>query len=289
VVLLRHVLSFVVRRSLPYLRRYSPGPIFCVPGDVIGDEIFLEGLYEGELLTTTFDVLLGGRRRQFADSVCLDIGANIGNHSLFLQKRFATVLAFEPNPVFCLAFRATMACNGVQNVRLFEVGLGAAPERLPYMQAAPNNLGGSRFLKSGEADTTGMTASLEIVRGDDLLTKEELPPISFIKIDVEGLELEVLTELRKILERHSPLIAFESHPELDRAAAEAVLAHLQQLGYAFFYTCERQRVAPQASMVKKVLNRLQHGWRSRPTQVRELDTREYLMLVASKTRLLEDA
>ena len=79
-----------------------------MPGDHIGDSIFIDGLYEGALLQSAFSTLLAGRTQQFAESACLDIGANIGNHSGFFADRFARVIAMEPNPIFCMALRATV-------------------------------------------------------------------------------------------------------------------------------------------------------------------------------------
>ena len=115
----RSLLRSIVKRSLPRLRRYGRRPIFCVPGDHIGDSIFIDGLYEGALLQSAFSTLLAGRAQQFAESACLDVGANIGNHSVFFADRFARVIAVEPNPIFCLALRATIALNKLINVELF--------------------------------------------------------------------------------------------------------------------------------------------------------------------------
>jgi FkbM family methyltransferase len=281
------LIRWLIKKSLPRLRRHSVGALFCVPGDNIGDSIFLDGLYEGELLNSTFEELLGGKRQVFASSTCLDVGANIGNHSLFFSHRFASVLAFEPNPVFCLAFRATMACNRIANVKLFECGLGARQENLPYVQAERSNLGGSRFVTgAADASSSHEATLLEIRTGDETLAGLNIPPVALIKIDVEGLELDVLKGLRNTLDAYSPVVAFEAHPEVDRAAAEATVAYLRKSGYADFYTCEQRRVSPYASIGKKALNRLRYGTKPKPMKLTELEDREYLMLIASKSPLV---
>src|SRR5277367_1529439 len=163
----RSLLRSIVKRSLPRLRRYGGRPIFCVPGDHIGDSIFVDGLYEGALLQSAFSSLLAGRARQFAESACLDIGANIGNHSVFFADRFARVIAVEPNPIFCLALRATLALNELRNVELLECGFGAAAGRLAYRQAGAANLGASHFISAaGDSVSAEDCPQLEIRIGD---------------------------------------------------------------------------------------------------------------------------
>jgi FkbM family methyltransferase len=283
----RPLLKSIVKRSLPRLRYYGHRPIFCVPGDHIGDSIFLDGLYEGALLHIAFDRLLSSYTRQFADSACLDIGANIGNHSMFFADRFARVIAIEPNPAFCLAFRATLALNQLTNVQLLECGLGAEAGRFAYRQAAAANLGASHFLSPVEGSATAKDCpQLEIRIGDDVVEALDISRIGLIKIDVEGLELAVLKGLRRTLTQQDPIVMFEAHPEVDRSSAEATLEFLRNLGYRHLYSCERPRISRRAPKLKRALFRLRHGSTPRAVQIEVLDDRQYLMLFASRRPLL---
>jgi FkbM family methyltransferase len=285
--MLRFLLRFIVAKTVPRLRRYSQRPMFCVPGDHIGDSIFLDGVYEGSLLHSTFGTLLASCGQRFSVSTCLDVGANIGNHSLFFADRFSRVVAIEPNPVFCLAFRASVALNQLVNIQLIECGLGATAGRLAYQQTSATNLGGSHFVQSVEGSQAGMEyPTLEIKVGDEIIESLDIPSIALIKIDVEGFELAVLRGLQRTLVNQDPVVMFESHPEMDRENAEATLSFLRQLGYLHVYTCERQRLNPYSSRLRKVLFRLAHGWRERPTRVDTLEDREYLMLIAARRPLM---
>jgi FkbM family methyltransferase len=273
----------MVQRSLPRLRRFAgDSSVFCLPGDHIGDSIFLDGLYEGSLLHATFEKLLPDYAETFRRGICLDVGANIGNHTLFFASRFMQVLAFEPNPVLCLALRASLALYRAENVQLHEVGLGAANECLPYVQES-GNLGHSRFV-----DPEGAPADcrwLELRVGDELVEAAGIDQVAMIKIDVEGHEHPVLQGLERTLRHSNPLILFEAHPEVNRGEAETTIAYLKGLGFEHLYTCERQRISPHASTLRKTLFRLRHGYEERPVAVTELEEREYLMLVASRRRL----
>jgi FkbM family methyltransferase len=283
----RSLLRSIVKRSLPRLRRYGSRPIFCVPGDHIGDSIFIDGLYEGALLQSAFSTLLAGRAQQFAGSACLDIGANIGNHSVFFADRFARVIAVEPNPIFCLAFRATVALNKLINVELLECGFGAEAGKLAYRQAGAANLGASHFIGTAADEAAAKDCPLlEIRIGDDVVESLDIPRLGLIKIDVEGLELAVLTGLRRTLRSQDPVVMFEAHPEVDRTQAEATLEFLRSLGFVHFYSCERPRMPRNSSKIKRAIFRLRHGSKPRPVPVEVLDDRQYLMLFASRQPLM---
>jgi len=283
--MLRPLLRSFVKRSLPRLRSYGDRPIFCVPGDHIGESIFLDGLYEGAMLHSAFSALLAGYTRKFAVSACLDVGANIGNHSIFFADRFARVVAVEPNPAFCLAFRASLALNHLSNVQLLECGFGAQAGMFAYRQSGAENLGASRFLATGE-ESAPDCPQLEIKVGDDVVAALDLPPIGLIKIDVEGLELAVLNGLRRTLISQDPIVMFEAHPEVDRASAEATLSFLRELGFVHLYSCERPRMSRRASKIKRALFRLRQGSTPRPVRIEVLDDRQYLMLLASRRALM---
>jgi FkbM family methyltransferase len=244
-------------------------------------------LYEGALLNSAFCTLLASYAQQFAKTACLDIGANIGNHSMYFADRFARVIAIEPNPVFCLAFRATLALNKLTNVELLECGLGAHAGTLAYRQAGSANLGASHFLTApADSAIAADYPQLEIKVGDDVVESLGIAPLGLIKIDVEGLELAVLQGLRRTLTNQDPVVMFEAHPEVDRPSAEATLAFLRKLGYAHLYSCERPRISRRSSKMKRALFRLSHGSTPRPVQVETLDDRQYLMLFASRRPLM---
>jgi FkbM family methyltransferase len=281
------LLRSIVKRSLPKLRRYGSRPVFCVPGDHIGDSIFMDGLYEGALLNSAFHTLLAAQSQVFSKTACLDIGANIGNHSMYFADRFAQVVSIEPNPIFCMAFRATLALNKLTNVQLLECGFGAQAGKLSYLQASSANLGASHFVTAAQdLKLAADCPQLEIKIGDDVVESLGLAPLSLIKIDVEGLELAVLQGLQRTLTSQDPVVMFEAHPEVDRPGAEATLAFLRKLGYHHLYSCERPRISRRSSKIKRALYRLRNGSTPRPVRVEVLDDRQYLMLFASRRALM---
>jgi len=134
----------------------------------------------------------------------LDIGANVGNHSiyvgLFLRPR--KIIVVEPNPPAVAILQANLALNGLQalvDVRGIGVGLSdhhdtASPE------TALNNLGATKMKPA-----TGEGA-ISLIPGDQFIGNDQ---VDFIKLDVEGMEIQVLNGLAKTLDRCNPIIFIE--------------------------------------------------------------------------------
>lgn len=130
----------------------------------------------------------------------LDVGANIGNHSLFWAASGHRVVAFEPNPAALVWLKQNKARNEFGDwidVRPF--GLGAASGRAIVVPLSAGNLGKT----STELSDTG---TVEIHTLDSLQLPDE---IGAIKIDVEGGEADVLRGALGTLHRHKPVIMIE--------------------------------------------------------------------------------
>lgn len=151
----------------------------------------------------------------------VDIGANIGNHSLFATKflRVRKVIPFEPNPVAIEILRCNLELNGVTGLcDLSHLGKGLADQSMAGLSidAPARNLGGGRMVEGG--------GSLEVIRGDEALAGEE---VDFIKIDVEGMEMKVLSGLQETIRRCRPRLFVE----VDRSNRDALRAWLGAAGY----------------------------------------------------------
>ena len=144
------------------------------------------------------------RSRVKPGALVLDIGANIGNHALYLAAvAGCRVEAFEPNPALCAAVRQSIALNALgDRLKLHETGLGRAPDRASFTTQKPSNLGSqSLALGSGE-----MLVSVLDTFGFDR-------PVEVIKLDVEGMELDVLDGAAALLQRDRPLVYVECSTE----------------------------------------------------------------------------
>jgi FkbM family methyltransferase len=142
-------------------------------------------------------------QKHYEQGTFVDIGANIGNHSLYLSKfgRCPRILVFEPNKAAVDVLRANVLLNRCANIdtRYLGVALAASDGRYRGVTPEPNNLGHTIFQQDPAGEVLGVT-------GDSLLLGE---PIGFIKIDVEGMEFEILRGLAQTICRWRPKLFIE--------------------------------------------------------------------------------
>ncbi len=135
-----------------------------------------------------------------------DVGANVGQHALFMSKHAARVVAFEPSSAARERFLANVALNGLANVRLFPVALGDSDMEAKLGSGFEGNTG-SRSLTWTLDEHRIETVAVR--RGDDLIRSERLPRMDILKLDVEGYEKRVLLGLREHLLTDRPVILME--------------------------------------------------------------------------------
>lgn len=138
----------------------------------------------------------------------VDIGANVGNHTVFVATflRPARVHVFEPHPLAAAILRANVELNGLERVvDLAGLGLGLSdrPGRASAYTPA-TNLGATRL------STDDPAAPIELTTGDLALAGR---PVDFIKLDAEGMELRVLEGLSDTIRRSRPTMLIEVDDE----------------------------------------------------------------------------
>jgi FkbM family methyltransferase len=191
--------------------------------DFIGEKILLDGCFDLQELRCLQKSVLSQVR---SGSVCLDIGANIGNHARFFSNFFPAVYAFEPHPQ---SFHLLAANSFRKNISVFNFGLSDYTGYLPVIENL-ENIGASKI--SGEAENTGIKYFVQ--RLDDLVKEHINGDIGFIKIDVEGHEARVIRGARQTLHDARPILVFEVlHTSAD-LEPEAV-TELRAIGYSNFY------------------------------------------------------
>ena len=134
--------------------------------------------------------------------VILDIGANTGNHSVFFAKfcNAKTIYPFEPHPTSISFFRRNIDLNNIDCIdpSFLGVAIGGERTKLKFRNHSTGNLGLASFLK----DPNG---TIETYPLDDLIDFK----VDFIKVDIEGMELEVLHGARKTIAKYKPQMMLE--------------------------------------------------------------------------------
>lgn len=142
----------------------------------------------------------------------LDVGANIGNHSLFFSKVLNKyVISIEPQQeavnFLKLNMRANMVSNGGEILR---IGMGEHPGNATIVNTETQKLGLGAAKLAVDQVTLG-AESVQVSTIDSLCrNRPDLPPVQLIKIDTEGMEGQVLRGAIDTIAKQKPLIAAEA-------------------------------------------------------------------------------
>jgi FkbM family methyltransferase len=187
------------------------------------DEVIFTGIsYEPHIVAEFVSNIKQG-------DTCLDIGANIGHHTMIMSKaagELGKVIAFEPIPKIREQLNTSLSLNKVMNVEVLPFALSNT-EGESTLHINPENVAGSSFVN--EENTEGIKVA---VRTLDSFNYER---VNFIKIDVEGFEYSVLLGALQTIKRHRPVILFEYSPlyyrKIDTALEQKILQFFNELNY----------------------------------------------------------
>jgi FkbM family methyltransferase len=178
------------------------------------------------------------------DQDALDIGANIGIHTITMARRvpFGRVVACEPNPVVANRLKNNVALNNLENVTVRQVAVTA--ESGPVPLTVPNDEFGLQAwasLRDGGEAYLAASHCIDVygISVDSLIEEERLRNVGLIKVDVEGFEPEVLMGAKQTLQHHRPTLIFEYTRAwwAERGhSLETIAGWLTELGYRYLYT-----------------------------------------------------
>ena len=174
----------------------------------IDANVFFYGAFEKPLLFFLRDTLKA-TRTEIPKPIFVDVGANVGQHSLFLSKFAWQVLAFEPYPKVSMQFKQQIAHNHISNIQIFEKGLSDRLETLNYYAPTGTNEGVGSFDKNSIVKGNKSYGKLELQEGDQVIESGSWRGIKLIKIDVEGFEKRVIKGLTRTIKKERPVIVCE--------------------------------------------------------------------------------
>jgi FkbM family methyltransferase len=208
-----------------YAIAYNEHGAYCVPMDAIhrpASRYVMAGrVWEAETLAFIAEHL--------GEGDIIHAGAFFGDFLPFLSKHMAPgalVWAFEPNRANHKAAQLTCSIGDLDNVRLFEAGLG--PDSGAAKLVTKNNRGldlGSASFIAAEDAADGCSEEIDLVSLDQAVPEDRR--IAVLHLDVEGFEEQALSGALKLIERCRPVVLLETTPPEDW-----MTAHLYALGYA---------------------------------------------------------
>jgi FkbM family methyltransferase len=156
---------------------------------------------------------------QFCTGVVLDIGANVGAHSVNFARTAEHLHAFEPHPITYNNLCANLLLHQCKNVTSH--------------QAAVGSYNGDTFIEDFDITRKHFSMGAYVGKGGIKVSNRTIDsynfsPLSFIKIDTEGHEYEVLAGANFTLQRESPIVFVEIHVN---ELIETIIKYMADRGY----------------------------------------------------------
>ncbi len=170
------------------------------------------------------------KQLKFSNEILIDIGANIGNHSIYFSEYFKKIYAYEPNPATfqLLNFNSKFVCKK-NNIFPKMIGLSNKKNLLNF-EINNSNLGASKIIKN-KSQSKRQIISIKVDKLDDIFS--DANKVAVIKIDVEGHELEALKGAEKLIIKNKPYIIFEQHAGEIKNGSSETIEFLKKFGYKF--------------------------------------------------------
>lgn len=166
------------------------------------------------------------------DGFMIEVGCNIGTHTVPIARHLTSrgrLVAYEAQPMIAALLRLNLSLNGFTQVdmRVRAAGAEAGYCKMPVVDYTQTTNVGSVSLLRGELSD----ASIQIEPLDSL---ERSRPVDLIKIDVEGMEIDVLRGAESIIKHDRPIIYFEHEMNTEGELLKPII-FLDDKNYELFW------------------------------------------------------
>ena len=164
----------------------------------------------------------------------IDIGANNGLYTLMLANAANRIIAFEANPDLAGSLRSVSPVNvQIENCAVSDAP-GSLNLKIPRI-AGVQNTGMATVSRSNTFDTQSVESideiSVQAITLDDYVRNMKIHDVSFIKIDVEGFEKEVLDGAMQTIKTEQPILLIETEIR-HKADVAGLFKALEDIGYS---------------------------------------------------------
>jgi FkbM family methyltransferase len=213
------------------IRACRHGVMMFLTNDMIGRSLDLYGEFSEDEMRA-FEALIP------VGATVIDVGANVGTHTLAFSRMVGPagrVVSFEPQRTIHNLLCGNLAMNRAGNVQAFHAAVGAAlgvvrTPPIDYVRPGYFNFGALALGDASAYPPGGETVSLVTL---DSLALERC---DLVTIDVEGMELAVLSGAQAMLRRTGAVLYLENNRE---ANSPALLAWLLGAGYRCYWHLTR--------------------------------------------------
>ena len=165
------------------------------------------------------------------EGIFVDVGAHIGTYSILLHKRCKEVYAFEPQKDIFDCLTIGLCINNVFNAKTHNLALGSKEDSLSLHYTSDDGAGSTLRCEILQSSQSPLTSREQVPV--KTLDSFGLKNVDFLKIDVEGYELEVIKgATTTLMENNFPPFIFDTFPDpWYKDDHDLLLAFVRSLGY----------------------------------------------------------
>lgn len=200
--------------------------------DLIGWKIFFFGEYEKD----TNRILAQHLKNT---DIVIEAGANMGSETLLISKlvKDGHVYGFEPNPYTFERLKINTSVNELKNVSIYDIALGEKDNSIQF------NIYPRDFCNSGMSSkymATSQTRKIDVVQKtlDSFVKENKLTKVDFIKMDIQGAEMDMLMGANDTITRFKPTIFTEACEPYNNT--KELFAKIKGYGYNIYLIGENK-------------------------------------------------
>ena len=190
----------------------------------------------------------------------LDVGVYRGVYSLKLSQNFKHIYAFEPNPLLFPYLKKNLK-KIIKNINLYNLALsnksGTTELKLPlrsYSVFKDNieelyQLGAASIHPNNEFENYK-----KVMVNTEKLDNISINDVGFIKIDVEGHELEVINGAKETISSNKPVMLIEIENRHSKRSVDETISNINNLGYDCFFVQNGNLISIENLNDKKFVN-----------------------------------
>ena len=199
-------------------------------------------------------------------SMCIDIGANIGEHTVSMALavgQSGTVLSFDPNPIVFDILKANSELNTLMtNIKPFNCAVSDTDSEYYYNSSeASFSNGGISIEKVNKHGKFQLEQKIKGVNLNDFLHQnfeKNLSKLRLIKVDTEGYDKEILKSIAPIISQYKPIIIAECFPRLNTEERVDLYNTIAKHGYDLYYFRDIDRLDDTVKITADDMDKWKH-------------------------------
>jgi FkbM family methyltransferase len=175
--------------------------------------------------------------KDIPNPVIFDIGANIGTFTTWMSNAFPTgkIYAFEPQRSVFQMLCGNISINNLYNVYTHNLALGKENYYVEFDEPnyfAKNDYGTFSLVETIIEKTTQEKIIVQVQTLDSFIETHKIKSVNLLKIDVEGMDMDVLLGASQTIRKFHPYIFIE-HNDNRKSILNEIQTHLKKYGYSF--------------------------------------------------------